>query len=253
MMAFLKKEWMELCRSGRLLVLLFLFSLFGIMNPALAKLTPWLIEALSESLAQAGIAAVSVTVDAMSSWTQFYKNIPLGMVLFILLCGGSFTTEYQKGTLIPVVTRGLSRRKIVMAKSLLLFALWTVMYWLCFGITFGYNAYFWDNGIADNLYFAAALTWLFGVWITAFFLFFSAAAHSSTQALTATGAIVMGVYLLSMFPRFGRFLPIKLMDGMSLLQGAASYEDYSVSIAAAVFLIFLCIIAAVIFFERKRL
>ena len=38
--AFGKKEWMELVRSGKFLVLLILFCLFGIMNPAVAKLRP---------------------------------------------------------------------------------------------------------------------------------------------------------------------------------------------------------------------
>ena len=65
MSAFLKKEWMELCRTGRLMILLLVFTLFGIMNPALAKLTPWLMETLSESLADTGLATTSVTVDAM--------------------------------------------------------------------------------------------------------------------------------------------------------------------------------------------
>ena len=71
MRACLKKEWMELCRSGRLLVLLLVFTLFGIMNPAFAKLTPWLMETLSESLADAGLVAASVKIDAMTSWAQF--------------------------------------------------------------------------------------------------------------------------------------------------------------------------------------
>lgn len=253
MTAFMKKEWMELCRSGRLLVLFLLFSLLGIMNPALAKLTPWLVETLSESLADAGIAAAAVTVDAMSSWAQFYKNFPLGMVFFILLTSGSFTTEYQKGTLIPVVTRGLTRRNIVLAKSLVIVALWTVMYWLCFGITCGYNAYFWDNKAANHLYFAAALAWLFGIWITSFVLLFSAVAQSGAQVLAGTGAIALGVYLLSLFPKFGRFLPIRFLDGMSLLQGVTSVCDYAVSATAAVFVSFLCIILAVVCFDRKQL
>ena len=42
LIAFIKKEWMEQVRSGRLLILLILFTLFGIMNPAIAKLTPWM-------------------------------------------------------------------------------------------------------------------------------------------------------------------------------------------------------------------
>ena len=84
MNAFLKKEWMEWNRTGRSWILMLVFVLFGIMNPALAKLTPWLMEALSDSLADTGLATTAVQVDAMTSWTQFYKNIPIGLIIFIL-------------------------------------------------------------------------------------------------------------------------------------------------------------------------
>lgn len=253
MRAFLKKEWMELYRTGRLLILLLIFTLFGIMNPALAKLTPWLMQTFSESLADTGIVTTSVTVDAMTSWAQFYKNIPVGLIIFILIFSGIFTAEYQKGTLIPVVTKGLSRRKIVIAKSLMIFAAWTVLYWLCFGITYGYNEYFWDNGIANHLFFAASLTWLFGAWVIAILVFFSAVAQSGTQVLFGVGGVAMVVYLLSMFPKLSTFLPVKLMNGMSLLQGINNQGNYYVSIAAVGLMIFLCMVLSVVFFDRKRL
>ena len=127
MKAFLRKEWMEWNRTGRTMVLLAVFVLFGIMNPAFAKLTPWMMEVMSESLAEAGIVAAAVQVDAMTSWVQFYKNIPLGLIIFVLINSGSFTSEYEKGTLIPVVTKGLSRRKILAAKTVFLFASWTAL------------------------------------------------------------------------------------------------------------------------------
>lgn len=253
MRAFLKKEWMELCRTGRLLILLMIFTLFGIMNPALAKLTPWLMQTFSESLADTGIVTTSVTIDAMTSWAQFYKNIPVGLIIFILIFSGIFTAEYQKGTLIPVVTKGLSRRKIVIAKSLMIFAAWTVLYWLCFGITYGYNEHFWDNGIANHLFFAASLTWLFGAWVIAILVFFSAVAQSGTQVLFGVGGVAMMVYLLSMFPKLSTFLPVKLMNGMPLLQGINNQGNYYVSIAAVGLMIFLCMVLSVVFFDRKRL
>ena len=253
MRAFLKKEWMELCRSGRLLVLLLVFTLFGIMNPAFAKLTPWLMETLSESLADAGLVAASVKIDAMTSWVQFYKNIPAGLVIFILINSGNFTNEYQKGTLIPVVTKGLSRQSGLFAKALLVFCAWTVLYLLCFGITYAYNAYFWDNSIANELLLAVALTWLFGVWLIALFVFFSAAAQSSSQVLLGVGGVVAGGYLFYIFPSIGKYLPVKLMDGMSLLQGTAYPKDYYGSIAVAVVMICLCMAAGTALFNRKQL
>lgn len=253
MKAFLKKEWMEWNRTGRTMMLLLVFILFGIMNPAFAKLTPWLMETMSESLADAGFMMTAVQVDAMTSWVQFYKNIPVGLIIFILVTSGNFTAEYERGTLIPVVTKGLSRRRILAAKAVFLFASWTVLYVVCFGITYGYNAYFWDNGIAGNLFFAVACTWLFGVWITALQIFFSSVSKSSAQVLLGTGGVGMGDYLLAMFPKLNDFLPAKLMNGTELLHRAVSPKDYYAGIAVAVGMILLCIAAACVCFDRKQL
>ena len=54
--AFLKKEYTESARSGKLLLLVILFCAIGIMNPAIAKLTPWLMETMSESLEETGMS-----------------------------------------------------------------------------------------------------------------------------------------------------------------------------------------------------
>ena len=40
LLAFIKKETMEQFRSGRLTILGILFVLLGVMNPAVAKITP---------------------------------------------------------------------------------------------------------------------------------------------------------------------------------------------------------------------
>ena len=38
--AFINKECMELIRTGKFFILMLLFILFGVMNPAIAKLPP---------------------------------------------------------------------------------------------------------------------------------------------------------------------------------------------------------------------
>lgn len=253
MNAFLKKEWMEWTRTGRALVLASVFVLFGIMNPAFAKLTPWLMETMSESLAEAGFVAAAVRVDAMTSWAQFYKNIPVGLIIFILLGSGNFTAEYERGTLIPVVTKGLPRRKILAAKAALLYSSWTVLYAVCFGITYGYNAYFWDNGIAEYLLFAAVGTWLFGVWTIALLILFSAVSRSSSQVLMGTGGVAVGVYLLDMFPKLDAYLPAKLLKGMELMQGAGRPKDYYAAAVVAVVMVVLCMVLAAKCLDRKQL
>ena len=168
-MAFLKKEWIELVRSGKFFILILMASLFGIMNPAIAKLTPWLMNTMSDSLQESGIVVADMTVDAMTSWTQFYKNMPMALIIV----GLRSPLEYQKGTLILALTKGLSRRKVYGAKSLICVGLWTLCFWLSYGITWLYNSYYWDNSTVSSLIPSAALFWLFGVWIFLLIVFFS--------------------------------------------------------------------------------
>ncbi len=96
--AFLKKEWQAQLRTGRLMILGCLFAVLGIMNPAIAKMTPWLLGTLADTLSESSLAVTAVTVDAMTSWTQFFKNIPMGLLVFLLLESSIFTEEYQSGT-----------------------------------------------------------------------------------------------------------------------------------------------------------
>ena len=122
--AFFKKELFESIRNGKLLILFILFFAFGIMNPAIAKLTPWILDMLGEELAESGMTMTGVTVDAITSWVQFFKNIPMALIAFVLLYGGTFSKEYESGTLILVLTKGLARYKVVLAKALMMVALW---------------------------------------------------------------------------------------------------------------------------------
>ena len=159
LIAFIKKEIMEQLRTGRLMILGMLFILFGIMNPAVAKLTPWMLETMADSLAESGIIVIDVTISAMDSWVQFFKNIPMALIAFVLMESNIFTREYQTGTLVLSLTKGLKRYKVVVSKTVVLTGLWSFGYWLCFGITYGYNAYFWDNAVAKNLMFSVICWW----------------------------------------------------------------------------------------------
>lgn len=72
-LCFLKKEYLEAARTGRLMVLMLLFVLSGIMNSAIAKLTPWMMEMFSDTMAENELIITAVSVDAMTSWTQFLR------------------------------------------------------------------------------------------------------------------------------------------------------------------------------------
>ena len=126
LLALMRKEYREAIRTGRIMIIILLFVLFGIMSPAVAKLTPWMMEMLSDSMAESGLIVTNVQVDAMTSWMQFFKNIPIALIAFVLMFSDIFTKEYNSGTLSLVLTKGLSRYKVVIAKTVLLLCKCTI-------------------------------------------------------------------------------------------------------------------------------
>ena len=253
LLAFTKKEITEQARTGKLLFLGILFVLFGIMNPAVAKLTPWLMEQMADSLADIGMNITEVTVTAMDSWVQFFKNIPMALIAFVLLESSIFTKEYRSGTLILSLTKGLSRYKVVVSKTALLTLLWTAGYWLCYAITYAYNAYYWDNSIAQSLVFSAVVWWIFGLWVIALTVLFSTLSNANTGVLVGTGGVVLASSLVGMIPKVTKYLPTMLTDGNSLIYGTKTPEDYTAALIVA------CVTAAASFavsltlFNKKQL
>ncbi len=253
LLAFIKKEWMGQLRSGKILILGMVFLLLGIMNPAVAKLTPWLYEVMADSLAESGMAVTTVEVDAMTSWVQFYKNVPMGLIVFVILQSNIFTKEYQSGTLILALTKGLKRSNVVWAKATILFVLWSAYYWLCYGITYGCNAYFWDNDIAKKLAFSAVCWWLFGLMVMALLVLFSTISQHSSGVLVGTGVAVMVPYFISLLPKLGKYFPTMLMDGNSLIYGLKEPKDYVTAMIITVVIMIAAIVISIPVLNKKRI
>lgn len=251
--AFTKKEVLEQFRTGRLLFFVIIFTLFGVMNPAMAKLTPWMMELMSEQLAETGMIVTAVEVDALTSWTQFYKNMPLALIIFLILFSGILSTEYQKGTLINIVTKGMKRWKILSSKIAVAVAVWSLGFLTSFGITYLYNDLFWDNSVAHNVSVAATCLYLLGVWLISVLGMASVFCRSSgTVMLTVGGAFGIS-YLLGMFPAVKDYLPTSLMDSISLLAGAKDIWDYGIAVIVTVMLIVMQSIISVVVFNKKNL
>ena len=250
--AFIHKECMELSRTSKLLILLIVSVVFGVMNPGIAKLTPMIMKMAAGSLEGTGLVITDVEIDAMTSWTQFYKNIPMMLIVFVLLFSSIMVTEYQKGTLINMITKGLSRWKIVTAKLFVMLLLWTTCYVLCYGITYFYNEYFWDNGIAYHLFPAAFYYYLFGAWVIALLMLMSVLFSSGPAVMVSTGGVVLAVYFASMLPDIRKYLPLQLSEGMNLLTGVAKPTDCVGAVVVTCILIILQIMVAIMCFNRKN-
>ena len=251
--AFIKKEFLEQIRGCRVMVLGILFCLFGIMNPATAKMLPWLLEIMSEQLAENGMLITGIEVDARTSWTQFFKNIPVLQIVFVVMFSGILTVEYQKGTLINVITKGLKRWKILISKLLIMFVIWTAGYLITFGVTYGYNAYFWDNHIVRNLLVAAFGYYLVGLWLISIILLASAILKSASAVTLSVGAACIISYLLSFLPVFHEYVPTFLLNANELLMGVLDSSRCMAAVGITVFLAIFNVVLSVLLFDKRMI
>lgn len=251
--ALLKKEIREIVRTKRLFILLGIFVLFGIMNPAIAKLTPNFIEFMSEDFAEQGIYIGTIKVTALDSWSQFVKNMPMGLIVLLIMFSGIYTSEYSKGTLIPFLTKGLSRDSVVLSKYLVMLMTWSIGIWLCFGITFFYSDFYWDNHVVKELVFAAFCWWLIGVFMISCIVFFSSFAVSGIQVMLGTGAVYFIMPIIGMYSKAKKYLPVSLTDSISLYKGELKPDDYFGAVIITALLSLLFVLTALPLTHRRQL
>ena len=76
---------------------------------------------------------------------------------------------------------------------------------------------------------------------------------SYTGVLLGTGGSVLGVYLISFFPKAWKYTPTTLMESASLLIGTKSIEDYGIAVLITILLVVICLIVSITVMNRKQL
>lgn len=251
--AFIQKEFTEVMRNSKLLICAIIFVLLGIMNPAIAKITPWLVEQFSNATSGAGMLIQTMEISALTSWEQFFKNMPMGIVFFVLMFSGIVAAELQKGTLINIVTKGMPRWKIMVSKLILLLVLWTGMYFASYIITYVYNDFYWDNDTVNNIFFSVFCLYLFGVWLISLIILMSALADNSAAVSIGVCGVFLLSYLLGIIPTVQDYLPTKLMGGSNLIYELAEPADFTGAIVVVAIWSVVDIILGIIIFNKKNL
>lgn len=91
------------------------------------------------------------------------------------------------------------------------------------------------------------------IWIIGLIVLFSVLVKSYTGVLLGTGGSVLGVYLISFFPKAWKYTPTTLMESASLLIGTKSIEDYGIAVLITILLVVICLIVSITVMNRKQL
>ena len=246
-MCFLKKEIIENVRNGKLVIIMVLSVFLGILAPATAKLMPELLKTLEGT----GMTVNLGEITAFDSWQQYYKNAPIFVVVFLLMFAGTLVNEFNKSTLVLVVTKGLERWKIFIAKSLTLTIIWTLSYWIYYFITLFYTEYYWDNSVIYNCSFAALIYWIFGVVMISLMMLGSTLSSSAFGAVVIPGIVYFASMLLGIANSIEKYLLTKLTDAGCLL--TEGITDYYPSIIIAAVIIAISYVIGIMAFNKKTI
>ncbi|HNX13584.1 MAG TPA: ABC transporter permease [Oscillospiraceae bacterium] len=249
--AFLKKELMESSRTHKLLILLIVFLLFGIMSPVTAKILP----DIMSSVMPEGMSITLPTPSALDSWGQFFKNVSqMGLIVVVLVFGGIMSGEFSKGTLVNMLTKGLSRPVVILSKFTSATLIWTACYALCFGITYGYTAYFWSMDNVKNLFLSAAGLWVYGVLLITELILGGILFKGNYGGLLFTFCLIAVTLLMSIIPTWNKYNPISCANlNTGLISGQVLPTDFYPAMIVAGGLTVSFIFLSILMFDKKQI
>jgi ABC-2 type transport system permease protein len=248
--AFVKKEICEYLRTYKLFILTTVFLLFGFMNPIVAKIMPELLA----SLLPEGMSISLGTPTALDSWAQFFKNVSqMGVIVLVIMMSGIMANEFNRGTLINMLTKGLPRPTVILSKFTAATAIWTFSYVLCFVVTYIYTAYFWRMDGIMNMFLAVSSLWLFGLLLISLLIFGGVLFSNLYGSLLLTGGAVVFMMILNIAPAVQRYNPIILSsDNMALLTAQKAASDFTPAMIICAVATIALIGASIGLFNKKQ-
>lgn len=242
---WIRKEFTDSWRNGRLIIFLIVCFGIGLMNPITAKLTPMLIEMMQDQMKDMGIVYDPPTITALTSWEQFAKNIWIPLLVFVLMFGNIFTKEYGAHTLTPMVTKGLKKTTVLWGKAIQLILVWTAGYAVYFGVTLMYTEYYWgtEAELMRRVWDMTAMFYLYSLFIVALLVFFSVLWKEFSGVLVSMVTVLGLDLVFGMFPKVAKVLPGRISSpGLLLQKGFEDRYEYAMGDFAVPFVVTLVVI-----------
>jgi ABC-2 type transport system permease protein len=245
-----RKEWLELIRSHRLLVVAIVLIFFGLTSPLLAKFTPEIITLIP------GGAEISKIIPTPTVWdavAQYVKNMSqFGIILALLLTMGAIAQEKDKGTAAMMLVKPLPRGAFLAAKFISLAAMFAVTL-----AAAGIACYYYTLLLFEpmNILHWLGLNLLLFVYVLVFValtLFCSTITKSQPAAGGAALGMMVVLGLVGAIPGLGKYLPGELITwGARLMQGDTTISWTALGISIG--LIVVPLVAAWLIFNRQEL
>jgi ABC-2 type transport system permease protein len=245
-----RKEWLELFRTYRLLVVAIVLVFFGLTSPVLAKFTPEIIKLIPGG---EDIATIIPTPTVWDAVAQYVKNMAqFGIILALLLTMGAIAQEKDKGTAAMMLVKPLPRGAFLGAKFLGLAAMFALTLAVAGIACYYYTLLLFEAMDVLHWLLLNAFLLLYVLVYVALTLFCSALTKSQAAAGGASLGLMVILGLIGAIPGLGKYMPGELIAwGTRLMQGdtSTSWAAFGISIG----LIVVSLLAAWLIFKRQEL
>jgi ABC-2 type transport system permease protein len=246
-----RKEWLEIIRSYRLLVVAIVLVFFGLTSPLLAKLTPEMSKLFpTDSGISLQVLRPPTVEDSIG---QYVKNMAqFGILLAILLTMGTVAQEKDKGTAAMILVKPLPRGAFLGAKFSALGTL--------FAITLaaaGIACYYYTLLLfsAMNVLNWMVLNFLLLVYMMVY-VAITLLCSTLTKTPVAAGGIAVGALiilgLIGLIPTLGKYLPGELVTWGTRLMLGDTHTSWS-ALGVCLGLIVISLLAAWMVFRKQEL
>lgn len=201
-----KKEFYEFRKTGKLIAITVIFLLFSIMSPITAKIMPELIKSISSE-----ITIIVPPPTWKDAFLQFFKNLnQMVFLIVVLLFIGSIAEEKNRKTAGLIVSKGVDRKKWILAKFLFQISLVFVLTFIAFFLCYYYSIILFPDTSFDTSVQSCILFIIYMTFIISLTIFSSSIGNNTIQAggIFVVIFIILGV--LNMLPSIRDYNPIYL-------------------------------------------
>jgi ABC-2 type transport system permease protein len=246
----MKKEFQEFLRTGKFYALTFVFLFFSILSPVAAKFLPELIKSLSQE-----ITIVIPPPTWKDAFSQFFKNLnQIVFLAIVLMFLGSVAEEKNKGTASLIVSKGVDRRKWIIAKFLFQFILVALLLIISFFICFYYSLLLFPDTIINLPFSGTILFLIYMFFILSLIIFSSSVGNNLLQAggIFFTGFILLNI--LTTLPNLRQYNPMVLssIENQWLLTGI-NWNGAVKSIISTVLISLVVLLIGALHFYKQEL
>ncbi|MCX7795345.1 MAG: hypothetical protein N2380_02340 [bacterium] len=206
MLKLIKKEFYEFKKTGKLIAIIITFLLFSIMSPITAKVMPELIKSISSE-----ITIIVPPPTWKDAFLQFFKNLnQMVFLIVVLLFIGSVAEEKNRKTAGLIVSKGVDRKKWILAKFFFQISLVFILTLIAFFLCYYYSVILFPDTNFEIPLQSCILFFIYMTFIVSLTIFSSSLGNNIIQAGGIFIVIFIILGILNMFPSIKNYNPIYL-------------------------------------------